>query len=74
MSDIKSWEEAVAYCKSVLEKFTPKHKRVKIFIGFEVQPAVWRDCPHAENPKQALKMAKREDEIEQRLMKRKSII
>jgi len=71
MSDIKSWEEAVAYCKSVFEKFTPKHKRVKIFICFEVEPAHWSDCPHAENPKEALRMAKSEDKMEQRFMKRK---
>lgn len=71
MRDIRSWEEVVAKCESVLEKFTPKHKRVKIFIGFEVEPAVWSDCPHAENPVEALRMAKLEDKMERWFMKRK---
>jgi len=49
------WDDAVEYCLKILKKFRPKHKRIKIFIGFEVEPAVWSDCPHAENPEQALR-------------------
>lgn len=67
----ESWEESVAYCKSILEKFKPKHERIKIFIGFEVKPAIWHDCPLFENPEDAIKQAEREDMIESRFKKRK---
>lgn len=67
MEEFKSWREAVVYCRGVLEKFRPKHKRVKIFIGFEVEPAVWHDCPHFTNPEDALNQAKHEDMLERKL-------
>lgn len=67
---LDSWEEAVTTCKSILEKFKPKHKRIKLFVGFEVQPAIWHDCPLFENPECAMKQAKREDIYERRFKKR----
>lgn len=64
---IGSWNEAVDHCKSVLERFRPSHRRIKIFIGFEFQPEEWSDCNHVDNPEEALEMAKREDENESRI-------
>ena len=66
----KSWGQAVAYCKGILEKFRPRHKRIKVFIGFEVEPAIWRGCPHCENPEEALEQAKRADIIEGKFKKK----
>lgn len=49
----------------LIEPFRPKHERVKVFIGFEVKPAKWSDCPHCPMPKEALEAAEFEDAIEE---------
>jgi len=63
-------ENPLEYCRSILEKFRPDHKRIKIFIGFEVQPEIWHDCPIFDNPECALKQAKCEDRWERLKKKR----
>jgi hypothetical protein len=65
--NVQSWKEAVAKCKNILEQFKPEHKRVKVFVGFEVEPAEWLDCNHAESPEQALRIAKQEDVMQKML-------
>jgi len=55
----KSWEEAKRLAERLLELFKPKHPRVKLFIGFEVKPVVWLDCPHFKDPEEALEEAKK---------------
>jgi len=67
MKNIDSWNEAVEHCRKILEKFRPKHKRIRVFIGFEIKPIVWSDCPHAETPEQALNMIKEQNAIQKEL-------
>ncbi|MCJ7424368.1 hypothetical protein MUP01_08910 [Candidatus Bathyarchaeota archaeon] len=64
MSEIERWSEAVDQCKAILEKFRPKHGRIRFLCGFEVEPEIHLDCNHADNPTEALEMAKREDDME----------
>ena len=67
MNEMGSWNEAVDHCKVILGKFRPKHGRIRVFCGFEVEPALWSDCSHTESPEEALEMAKREDDDELRV-------
>lgn len=59
-----TFEQAVTLCKWLLEHFKPDHERVKVFVGFEVEPAVYSECNHCETPEEALRTALREDELE----------
>ena len=56
-----AWEEAMAKCKATLQRFTPKHRRISLWIGFEIEPAIYADCPYYDTPKKALDEARSED-------------
>ena len=58
---IFTFEDVVAICKWHLEQHKPDNPRIKVFVGFEVKPAVYAECTHCETPEEALKMALRYD-------------
>ena len=71
------FEEARKRAIELLQPFKPDHPRIKVWVGFEVEPEYWADCSHYETPEEALKQALMEDEIcdkERSLMKKGNIV
>ena len=60
---MNDFERAKAQAQALLEPFRPAHPRIKVFVGFDVDPAIWRDCPHVETPEEALELAQGEDSL-----------
>ena len=56
-----NFKEAKKQALALLLPFTPKHKRIKPFVGFEIESIRWSDCNHCRTPKEALTEAIRED-------------
>ena len=67
-----SWEEAVKQAKAILEPYCPRAPRIKVFVGFEVRPAAYSECPHVESPEDALDVAENEDDYAALLLKREA--
>jgi len=66
-----NFEQAVELARKLIEPFKPNHPRIKVFIGFSVEPAlhtIW-GCQHARTPEEAIKMAKYEDKVAEALEK-----
>jgi len=59
-----SFIEAREQAKKLIEPYRPDHPRIRILIGFEVEPAIWADCAHYESPEDALVEAEWQDKIE----------
>ena len=60
----KTWSEAVEMAKEILKPFVPEHPRIRLFIGFYVQPAIEdSECHYFETIEEALEDAKIQDEI-----------
>ena len=57
----KSWCEAVEIAKEILKPFVPRHPRIRLFIGFHVEPALYMECTHVETPEEALREAEVQD-------------
>lgn len=62
-----NFDEVRAEAIKLLLPSKPDHPRISIFVGFEVEPASYSDCPHCETPEEALKEAQREDSWEQEI-------
>lgn len=60
------FKEARKRAIELLQPFKPDHPRIKVWVGFEVEPEYWMDCPHYETPKEALEQARREDELKKK--------
>lgn len=60
MSD---FNEARKKAEALIAPFAPKHKRVKIFVGFDVEPSVYADCTHCRTPEEALRATEEEDKM-----------
>lgn len=56
-----TFEQAAEAARKLLEPFRPQHPRIKVFVGFEVEPTYFAECPHYGRPEWALEQAKFED-------------
>ena len=66
----KTWSEAVEMAKEILKPFVPEHPRIRLFIGFYVEPAIFAyECPHVETPEKALEEAKFQDRFAKAIVK-----
>jgi len=57
----ESWGEAVEMAREILKPFVPRHPRIRLFIGFHVEPALYMECTHVETPEEALREAVMQD-------------
>ena len=48
---------AVKLAKALLEPFRPSHPRISVYVGFEVEPDQFTECPHFLTPEDALEAA-----------------
>ncbi|MCJ7424364.1 AAA family ATPase [Candidatus Bathyarchaeota archaeon] len=68
MGNQESWKETVSRCRKHLERFRPDNERIRVFIGFEVEPALSAaDNSYAESPEEALEIAEDEDRVASKL-------
>lgn len=65
-----TFEEAKEEALRLLQPFKPDHPRIKLFIGFDVEPAIWADCNHYERAEDALRQAEFEDHQEDKYGRR----
>jgi hypothetical protein len=63
-----SWREVAARCRKDLERFKPANERIRVFVGFEVKPALRAaDISYAESSEEALEIAEDEDKLASKL-------
>lgn len=73
-TDKMTLEEAIEQAKALLEPHCPKHPRIRVWVGFEVEPATFTPCPHLESPEDALDAAHYEDEVAMHRQRREEAI